>query len=194
MSLSSFSSCFATLPKIAAEIIGNFPPISEKLANASVKSLYEEIRECYALGLFGATITLSVILLELSFKYKIYNERKRNDPSARWEEIEKLDFAASIKNLKTLGKITESEKKQLDRFNIDIRNTYIHYNLQKLVNGVFVEKMPMVDTATGEVKNLENVDVAKHPYLWFSGKKFRDKKEVNGILQFCIGWMNKILG
>lgn len=180
--------------KIADDIIGNFPAISEKLANASVKSLYEEVRECYALGLFGATITLSVILLELSFKYKIFSEREKSDPSARWEEIEKLDFTASVKNLKNLGKITEPEKKELDKFNTEIRNPYIHYNLRKLVNGVFVEKMPMIDTATGEIKTLENVDVSKHQYLWFSGKKFRDKREVDGILQFCIGWMNRILG
>ena len=178
----------------AEEIIKNFPPASENLANASIKSLYEEIKECYAFGLFGATITLSVILLELSFKHKIYSERKKSNPSASWKEIEKLSFTGTINSLKKLGKITEDEKKELDKFNIEIRNPYIHYNLQKLVNGVFIDRVPEANIETSKVKILKNVDVVKNPHFWFSGKKFRDKREVCQILQFCIGWMNKISG
>ena len=156
--------------------------------------MYEEIRECYALGLFGAVITLSVIFLELGLKYGVYNEKEKHNQNSLWEDIEEMNFRATIKSLRKFGKISEPEKKELDKFNLEVRNPYIHYNLKKLVNGVFAEKMPTVDTKTAEVKILERVDIARHPYLWFSGKKFRDKKEVDNVLNFCIGWVNKVLG
>ena len=61
--------------KLADEVIGDFPPISDKVAHSSIKSLYEQVRECYALGIFGAAITLASVLLEVSLKYRLYNER-----------------------------------------------------------------------------------------------------------------------
>ncbi|MFH1162405.1 MAG: hypothetical protein V1696_04010 [Candidatus Jorgensenbacteria bacterium] len=185
---------FEEKKKNANEIIQDFPPLSDKLANAAIKSLYEEIRECYALGLFGAAITLSVILLELGFKYKIYNKRREHDPKSQWEKIEIIDLTTAIKNLKNLGELSNSEKKELDNFNLEIRNPYIHYNLQKLVCNIMVEKLPLLKTETGEMEILENVEVAKKPYLWFSGKKFVDKNQAHSILKFCIGWVNKVLG
>lgn len=179
---------------IAGEIIGNFPLLSSDLANASVKSLYEEIRECYALGLFGATITLSIIYLELGLKYAVHRKRTENDRNSPWEYIEKMNFTGTVNSLKKLDLISQSEKTELDRFNLEVRNPYIHYNLQKLVQDIVISKLPTLNTGTSEVKIRENVRIADEPPLWFTGKKFLDKEGVDDVLHFCVHWVNNVLG
>lgn len=185
---------FAEKRRIADEMINKFPSFSDKIAHSSVKSLYEEIRECYALGLFGATITLSVVFLELGLKYRLHRARMKHDPSSSWDIIEKINLTQTINGLRKLDIITEEDKRALDDFNVTIRNPYAHYNIQKLVQDLMITELPVVKTETGEVEVLKNVKIVEKPYLWFSGKKFLDKKTVDPILGFCVGWINKVLG
>lgn len=180
--------------KLADEVIGDFPSISDNVAHSAVKSLYEQVRECYALGIFGATITLSSVLLELALKYRLHKERTQYNPNYQWEEIEKLNFTNTINGLKKLGILSDEEIAVLVDFNQKVRNPYIHYNIKKLVGDIMVKELPVVNTKTGEKQILQDVKVVERPYLWFTGKKFLDKAQVGNVLNFCIGWVNKILG
>jgi hypothetical protein len=182
---------FAEKRKVAESEMNSFPALSDDIGNAAISSLYEEIRECYAFGLYGAVIILSIILLEISFKYVIFNERKLSDPNSKWEDIESLNFISVINNLSTLGKLSPEEKAVLVKFNVEIRNPYIHYNLQKLVADIGIEKLPMINTETAEVETLTDVKLTEHPSLWFAGKKHRDKTQFKDILNFCMDWANR---
>lgn len=179
--------------KLAEEIIGDLPLINNEIAHSAVQSLYEQVRECYALGIFGATITLSSVLLELSLKYRLHKERTKSDPNYKWEEIEKLNFAGTLSGLKKIGVLSQEEWDVLNNFNIEVRNPYIHYNIKKLVRDVMIRELPVVKIETGEKKIHKDVKIVERPYLWFTGKKFLDKAQVNHVLNFCIGWVNKIL-
>lgn len=180
--------------KLADELIGNFPPISDKVAHSAVRALYEQVRECYALGIFGATITLAGVLLELSLKHRLYKERALHNSKYQWEEIEKFNFTNTVSGLKKAGILSNEERDVLNNFNLEVRNPYVHYNIKKLVKDVMIRELPVVKTETGEKEILQNVKLVERPYLWFSGKKFLDESQVNNVLNFCIGWMNKVLG
>lgn len=182
---------FAEKRRVAESEMNDFPALSDDIGNVAISSLYEEIRECYAFGLYGAVIILSIILLEISFKYVIFKERKRSDPNSKWEDIESLNFVSVVNNLSTLSKLTTEEKAVLVKFNVEIRNPYIHYNLQKLVADIGIEKLPMIDTETAEVETLTDVKLIEYPSLWFAGKKHRDKTQFKDTLNFCVDWANR---
>lgn len=184
---------FLDRKKVAREMMGRFPLLSANLANASVKALYEEIRECYAFGILGASITLAVILLELALKDRLFRERQKHNPNYKWDEIEKINFQATIKGLRTLQIISKDEERYLNDFNLSVRNPYIHYNLKKLVENVITSELVNVKTTTAEKQILKDVRIKDYPYLWFAGKKFLDKEQANRTLNFTIGWVNQIL-
>lgn len=183
---------FEEKKKLAYQIIGHLPLLSDKVANGTIHALYDEIRECYALGLFGATITLSVILLEVALKYKLFDLRKRSNPNAQWDEIEKDNFTSTVRDLNRLGQLSDIEKSELVTFNLETRNPYIHYNIQRLLKGLYLAELPVINITTGEIVMQKDVDLQESPHLWFAGKKKLDEKQVNEILNFCIGWVNKI--
>lgn len=176
----------------ASEIVKNIPHLSDSIANATLQSLYDEFRETFVMGIFGASIILCVIMLELALKYKLFDKRIQDDPNSLWEDIEKRDFTATINELKRKGVLSEAERKELESFNVDVRNPYIHYNVQKLLKGMVLAELPAVNVNTGEVTVYKDVDVAQKPFLWFSGKKVLDKTQVINISHFVINWVNKI--
>ena len=184
---------FTNKRKISEELINKLPHLDDSIANSTVQSLYDELRECFVLGIPGAAITLALILLELALKYRLFEERKKSDPNSSWEEIEKLDFASTVSDLGKKGIITTDEKKRLDEYNIKIRNPYIHYNIYKLIKDSVLKELSSVDINTGEVTIHKNVRPADKPFLWFSAKKVRDRKEIIPLTNFCINWVNKVL-
>lgn len=133
------------------------------------------------------------ILLELGLKYRLYDERKKQDSNSKWEYIEQIDFSRAVNDLMRKGVISRKEKGQFDDFNIGTRNTYIHYNIKKLVEDMMLGELKSVNIETGEVTMMKNVKPTDYPSLWFSAKRVRDKKTVISIVSFCITWVNKLL-
>lgn len=175
------------------ELINKLPHMDDKIANATVQSLYDELRECFVLGIPGASITLSIILLELALKYRLYEERIKENSKASWNSIEKLDFKETINILHEKMVITLNEKNKLHKFNSKIRNNYIHYNIKKIIRGLIIKELPSVNIETGEVTINHNIEATKYPFLWFSAKKVLDNKSMTSIVTFSISWVNKLL-
>jgi len=136
---------------------------------------------------------LSVILLELALKYRLYEERHKLDPNSKWEYIEQIDCTQTISELTKKKVITKTEKNQLDNFNSNIRNSYIHYNIKKLVKNMILGELSSINIETGEVKVLKNVKPEDYPSLWFSAKRTLDKKTIIPNVAFCIIWVNRLL-
>jgi hypothetical protein len=184
---------FTEKRKIADNLIGKLPILDTNIANATIQALYEELKECFVLGIPGAGITLSVILLETGLKYRLFEERSKDDPNSKWEDIEEIDFTRTINDLFSLKVITKKEKEELNDFNLYTRNPYIHYNIKKLVKDMVLQELSSVNIETGEVTKLINVKPSDYPSLWFSAKKALDKKTIVIVTTFCIHWVNKIL-
>lgn len=184
---------FTEKRKVANEVVDKLPHLDKGVANASVQSLYDEMRECFVLGIPGAAITLSIILLELALKYRLHEERVKDDPNSPWEYIERLDLTKVINELRKRKVITLDEKNKLDEFNSNIRNDYIHYKIRNLVKELVAAEVPSVNTESGEVTIHKNISALDHPYLWFSAKKVVGKKTVVSIADYCISWVNKTL-
>lgn len=177
----------------ATELIKHIPLLDESIANATVKSLYEEFKECFVMGINGASIVMAILLLDLSAKYKLYEVRKIKNTQASWKPIEDLLLAEVIKELRIYEAISDGEEKSLLAFNSKIRNNYLHYNIQKLVKDVIAGELPSVNVETGELTIEKNVKAAERPALWFFAKKVLDKQSVVDRTIFCIKWVNKFL-
>lgn len=185
---------FAEKRKNADELVSKLPHLDEKIANATIQALYEELKECFVLGIPGAGITLSVILLETALKYRLYDERLKLDPKSKWDHLEQIDFTKTVNDLVKRGVLSKKEKKELDAFNLNTRNPYIHYNIKKLVEDMRLGELTSVDIETGKVTVLKNVKPEDYPSLWFSAKRVRDKKAISSIVSFSMSWVNKMLG
>lgn len=179
--------------KFAKQVIYQLPRLDDNLHNSTIRSLYDEIKECFVLGIPGAGITLASILLELALKYRLFDKRRSADKNAVWEHIEQLDFKKTVNQLTKLSVINKKDKKELDRFSDEVRNAYAHYNIQKLVNNMIISELPILDVNTGKVVIKKDVNPKDNPALWFSAKKVMDQKTVVGIVGFCIGWTNTLL-
>ena len=152
---------FVERRKLASDLVKNLPHLDHRIANSTIQALYEELKECFVLGIPGAAITLAVILLELALKYRLYDERIKSDPSSKWEYIEQIDFTKAINSLWELKVISKKEKQQLDKFNLKFRNLYIHYNIKKLVQDMVLGESSSVNIETGDVKVLKNVKITE---------------------------------
>lgn len=185
---------FEARREIATDLIKELPLLDEGIANATVQALYEEIKEAFVLGIPGAGITLSLILLELGLKYRLFSKRLEDDPNSNWDYIEQLNLRSTIKELKSKDLISEQEKQDLEDFNNKVRNPYIHYNIKYLIKDMEISELPELNVETGELKIHRNVKPANINSLWFSAKKVLDKKTVKYHVDFCISWVNKLLG
>ncbi len=178
--------------KLANSVIDKFPVLNKDIANATVQALYEEVRECFLLGIPGAAITLASILLEISLKYRLFNKRLKSDPASKWSDLEKRNLSYVIKELYSKKIISEEDKTKLNNFDIDVRNNYTHYKVENMMKDMVIEKLPSMNIETGEITEFYNLKASDHPHLWFSGKRVLDKKTVIPVVTFCINWVNKI--
>jgi len=184
---------FTKKRQFANELIEKLPHLDESIANSSVTSLYEELKECFVMGIHGASITMAIILFDFAAKFRLHKERQKKNPNASWKPIEDLLLKEVIIELREHEAITEEEKLELLGFNKKIRNNYLHYNIQKLVKDMILSELPSVNVNTGEVTIQRDVKPAERPYLWFSAKKVLDKETVVDRVTFCVGWVNKFL-
>ena len=184
---------FKKRKKQALELIKQIPLLDERIANATVNSLYEEFKECYVMGINGASIIMAILLLDLSAKYKLHEVRLEMNVKASWKPIEDLMLKEVINELRQYKIISEDDEESLLFFNSRIRNNYLHYNIQKLVKDVIAEELQSINVETGQVTVEKNVKAAEHPHLWFFAKKVLDKQSVIERTSFCISWVNKLL-
>lgn len=184
---------FAQKKKDAVALLSKLPMIDLSIADGVIANIYEEIRSSYALSIFTSTIVNSILLLEYSMRARLFEERLKKNPKASWSKLEELTMGTLIWQLSGLKIVTKDEKKKLMDFNKNLRNPYLHINVHKLSKGIIIPKLPSVNVKTGQVTEMENVEVSKHKFLWFGAKKFFDKHNVQPILNFCIDWTNKLL-
>lgn len=178
--------------KNALELVKQLPQLDDSISSGVIADIYEEIRSSYALGIFTSTIVNSILLLEFAMKDRLYSERLKHDPNSAWEDLEKFDMDSLIQQLAKRKIITKKEKEQLVDFSINFRNPYFHINIQKLTKGVIITRLPQINVETQEVIELKNVEMSKHKFLWFAAKRFFDKYNVIGVVNFCVQWTNEL--
>lgn len=184
---------FVEKRKTSESLITKLPHLDNTIANGTIQSLYDELRECFVLGIPGAAITLAIILLELALKYRLYDERLKDDPNSSWDHLEQLDLTKVINDLKLKGVITLEEQGKLNKFNSRTRHDYIHYKIQNLIRDLVAKELPSVDVETLKITVRKDVKAIDYPSLWFSAKRVLDKETIIPKVGFCINWVNKIL-
>ena len=179
--------------KVADELVLQLPHLNKQIANGSVAQLYEELKECFVMGIPGASIVLAILLLDLSAKLRLFKERKKVEPESKWDPIEDMHLREVILELRDHGSISDKEEERLLIFNKEVRNNYLHYNIQKLVKDMLIAELPSINFQTGELKIEYNVKPAERPELWFSAKKVLDRKSLVIRVTFCLEFVNLIL-
>jgi hypothetical protein len=176
----------------ANRLVEKIPHLDDRIANSSIAALYEELKECFVMGINGASITMAIILFDVSAKYRLHKERVNKNPKASWRPIEDMLLKDVILELRKHNVVTDDEKDALLEFNRKIRNNYLHYNIQKLVKDMILAELPSVNVHTGVVTVEKEVRAAERPFLWFSAKKVLDRETVIELVSFCIAWVNKL--
>jgi hypothetical protein len=112
-------------------------PETPEIPVPSVQSLYDEIREAAILGLYGAAITLSGILVEYMLKYAAYKVEMGGlvkYDAKKWDEFEMLDFSDAIGRANRNKLLTKEARKSLNLFRDRYRNPSNHYNIKKITS------------------------------------------------------------
>jgi len=154
---------------------------------SSVQSLYDEIIDAAILGLYGAAITLSGILVEYMLKYAAYKVEvggfARYD-AEKWDEFEKLDFSDAIGRANKNRLLTKEARKSLNEFRERYRNPYNHYNIKKITSPYYAKDLPILNTNTGEVE-IQDVAAEDNPIIQAQVKPFADADNIFDVLAFA---------
>ena len=176
---------------IALHLVTPMPKMKADIGNSVLQSIYEEMRDSLALGMFPSAIMHSILLLEYAMRIKVYKERQKTNPNADWGNV----AASRIRQLTTpllkAGVITTIEKKDLDDFNDKIRNPYMHINIYELTKDVTLD-VTSADIVKEEIKIIKDLPVIGKPSLWFAGKKKYDIMNTLPIMKKCVGYVNRI--
>ena len=155
-------------------------PERPDLPVSSIQSLYLEIRAAIVLGLYGAAITLSGILVEYSLKYAAYKIEMggfaKYDPD-KWDEFERMALAAAITRADKNQLLTEEAKDLLHDFRQRFRNPYNHYNIRKITSNYYQENSTSLDTKENEVE-IRDVAAKDNPILQAAAKPLADADNV----------------
>lgn len=143
----------------ALKVAKNLPEPPD-MAVPSIQLLYNEIRECIILGLNGAAITLSGVLVEYVLKYATYKVEMggfaKYDPD-KADEFERVTLGPAIDRAAKAGLLESQHVDKLRVFKDTYRNPYNHYNIKKITANYYVENVAILNTKTGEV---ETKDIA----------------------------------
>lgn len=99
-------------------------------AEPRVRALYGQTYMIFTLGFNNATIVMCGILLEAMLKEVIYF--KENRDFSEIVGIRKADFGHAIAFCKKKGYITKDEAKILRKLKDEIRNPYLHSNVERI--------------------------------------------------------------
>jgi len=153
----------------------------------SIQSLYNEIREAIILGLNGAAITLSGILVEHALKYatfKIEMGGFAQYDAAKADEFERFTLGPAIDRAAKAGLLTAEDVDKLRFFKDTYRNPYNHYNLKKITSGYKIEGLRDVNTKTGEV-HIRDVYAKDDPVIQAQAKPRADADNVLDVFTFA---------
>lgn len=159
------------------KLFNDFPTVPN-IATPTITSLYDEIRECILLGLNGAAISLSAVLIEFSLKHAIvkFNNGKEYDKN-EWDRIENIELGEAIIEAKRLEILNETWVKLLNDFKDNLRNPYLHYNIKKITKNVIARKTKRLDVTSKKVTE-EDIAAEDNPVVWTLAKKFVDREHV----------------
>lgn len=164
------------------KIYEKFPSVPN-IPVPTIISIYDEIRECILLGLNGAAISLSAVLVEYSLKNAIvrfnyghtYNKQE-------WDRVEDMEMSTAIAEANKLGILNNIWLKVLNDFCDDVRNPYLHYNIKKITRKVVAGKTKRTDLNSGQTTE-EDILAEDNPVVWTLAKKFVDREYV--LHAFC---------
>jgi len=182
----TISELFDQRKEHALQIAAHLPPLPEGLS-PTIQTLYQEIRECIFFGCNGAAITLSGILIEFVLKRVAYAKEsggyQNYDPKA-WDEFEDMDLSSAINRAKRAGILDSKMAKRLHAFRKEIRNSYSHYNIQKITEHVIAEKVKVLNTETGEYEE-RDLEARDNPSIQTVVKPIVDKYYVLNVFHFA---------
>lgn len=166
------------------KLFNDFPQ-APNIATPTITSLYDEIRECILLGLNGAAISLSAVLVEFSLKHAIvkFNKGKEYDKN-EWDRIENIELAEAVIEAKRLGILNDIWVNLLTDFKDNLRNPYLHYNIKKITRNVIAGKTKRLEIATKKVTE-EDIPAEDNPVVWTLAKKFVDREHVLNAFGFA---------
>ena len=176
---------------VSLRLVTPMPKMRTDTGNSVLHSIYEEMRDSLALGMFPSAIMHSILLLEYAMRIKVYKERQKTDPNSLWKDVAAFKIRQLTTPLLNAGVITKAEKNDLDDFNDKTRNPYMHINIYELTRDVTLDATS-VNIVKEEVKMLKDLPVTDKPFLWFAGKKKYDAMNVLPIVEKCVGYVNKI--
>ena len=165
-----------TLPK--------FPDSAKERFSLLFQNEYEQLRQCFALSLFGCGMVYLGALVE-SFLEEAIILRLQSKQSVSEEEkliIHQMQLKGVISKANSIGIIDDNDKLYLIKFKDKIRNLYNHGNFFELIkdfNSKFTKEIISSLTETGE-SNIEEItalykkfdkDVSHSllMFLWFYG-------------------------
>jgi hypothetical protein len=169
----------------AVDIAKDLPTLPDRLP-PSIKSLYQEIRECIFFGLNGAAITLSGNLLEFTLKHATYVKEVggyQKYDSTKWDEFETIEFGSAINRAKRAGLLPSKMAKQLQSFREDIRNPYSHYNMKKITQDVIAGKVKRINLSSGEIEEAD-IPAKDSPMIQAQVKPWVDQQRVLDVFHF----------
>jgi hypothetical protein len=141
-------------------------PEPPDIAAPSIQSLYGEIRLAIILGLNGAAITLSGILVEHVLKYATYKTEiggfAKYD-QAKTDEFEAFTLGPAIDRAAKAGLLDPELVAHLRLFKDAYRNPYNHYNIKKITAGCSGE-VTSLNIETGEVET-RHVEAKDSPVI-----------------------------
>lgn len=170
----------------ALERVKQLPPLPNIPLHA-ITLQYVEILKCIALGLNGAAISLSAILVEHMLKYAVYTVEmggfKTNNPQ-KLDEIENVEFGNIVGRAAKNRLLSKIEKKALNEFREGVRNPYLHYNLKKITTSVVVKNVERVNLISGGTEIID-ISAKDDRTIRPSAKKFVDEKNVLIVFRFA---------
>jgi hypothetical protein len=182
---------FTRKRKVALQLVTPIPKMRDNLGSAILQSIYEEMRDSLALGIFSSAIMHPILLLEYAMRIRVYKERQKADPNAKWEPVAGLLIRPLANALHKSVVINKEQKADLIGFNEKIRNPYMHINIYELTKGMTLD-VTSVNIIKEEVERIEKSPVTENPHMWFVGKKKYDAMSVLPIMKKCVNYVNII--
>jgi hypothetical protein len=171
-------------------------PVPPSLAPPAVTSLYNEISTCIILGLPGAAITLTGIMIEFVLKYATYIREVGGFgayDAAHWDEFERITFGPAIDRAERAGLITAKKVSELRRFKDAVRNPYNHYNIRKITGHLRWDHVKILDLKTSLVEE-KTIEVKDDPVLQAQAKPIVDAQMVLGYFTYGDAVVKHLLG
>lgn len=181
----SINNLFNSRKQLALDIAERLPPCPT--SDVPILYLYDEIRQCMMFGMNGTAITLCGILVEFMLKYAIFSNRQTdniNFDSEAWREFEgEMTLRPAIDVAKSEGLLNDDMAGLLHSFATDIRNTYSHFNIQKITEDAYFKDVSVTNIETGE-EEVRDIPASYTPGFQILAKSELDKQMIWEVFKF----------